>query len=132
MVLDPDLASVFQWLKQNVKPPPWRLCNSSPYLKKLWAQYDRLIVKDGLLTSLSGDSKLVSSRSSVSGCQSHVTHSTGPSEVLCQATMLMKRHWRELLGYVIGPTCQETFPPFARLALLAKHGGLWSHTSRPL
>lgn len=46
---DPDLSLVFAWLKDKDKPPRWRLRSTSPYLKKLWTQFDRLRNGDGLL-----------------------------------------------------------------------------------
>lgn len=36
-------------MEQKCRPLRWRLRQSSPYLKKLWTQYDRLVIKDGVL-----------------------------------------------------------------------------------
>ncbi len=46
---DPDLVVVFSWIETGRRPPLWRLRDVSPYLRKLWTQFSRLIIHNGVL-----------------------------------------------------------------------------------
>ncbi|KAL7838997.1 hypothetical protein SRHO_G00256550 [Serrasalmus rhombeus] len=46
---DPDIAMVFGWLERGWRPPLWKLRTSSPFLRKLWSQFPRLRMCNGLL-----------------------------------------------------------------------------------
>lgn len=44
-----DLVVVFSWIETGHRPPLWRLRDSSPSLRKLWTQFSRLIIHNGVL-----------------------------------------------------------------------------------
>lgn len=46
---DPDLATVWSWVTTGRRPPVWRLRGASAYLKKMWSQFSRLTITNGIL-----------------------------------------------------------------------------------
>uniref|UniRef100_A0A3B3RUB2 Gypsy retrotransposon integrase-like protein 1 n=1 Tax=Paramormyrops kingsleyae TaxID=1676925 RepID=A0A3B3RUB2_9TELE len=46
---DPDLLMARRWVEEGHRPPLWRLRHATPFLRKLWSQFKRLCVQDGLL-----------------------------------------------------------------------------------
>ncbi|KAL6466207.1 hypothetical protein MHYP_G00263400 [Metynnis hypsauchen] len=46
---DPDIATVLEWLGRGHRPPIWKLRKASSFLHKLWSQFSRLTVCEGLL-----------------------------------------------------------------------------------
>lgn len=46
---DPDLATVLSWVTTGRRPPIWRLRGASAYLRKMWSQFSRLTITNGLL-----------------------------------------------------------------------------------
>uniref|UniRef100_A0A8C5HQZ8 Gypsy retrotransposon integrase-like protein 1 n=1 Tax=Gouania willdenowi TaxID=441366 RepID=A0A8C5HQZ8_GOUWI len=46
---DADVGQVLAWLEEDLRPPRWRLRGASRGLKKLWHEFPRLKLVDGLL-----------------------------------------------------------------------------------
>ncbi|KAK7922815.1 hypothetical protein WMY93_009717 [Mugilogobius chulae] len=47
---DPDISTVLEWLVKDIsRPPKGQMKGSSLYLRKLWAEFDRFSVDNGLL-----------------------------------------------------------------------------------